>query len=387
VERGTFEQRARDEGFLGFQFTERRGEGLVRARARDEYFPVFFVEPMASNEAAFGFDLGGTAERRRALETAWDTGRPAATQPVRLAQDSGERLGFLVFLPSYRPLPPEPTVADRRDRLFGFALAVFRIDDLVGPTLRALTERGLHVTVLDGASGQTLAVARSGGPERDGDAAAIQATLDVAGRSWVVRFVPTAAFRARQSPGQAIWVLTAGLVLTVLVGVYISSHLRRRGEIELANRALEGEIAVRKQAEEDAAAANRAKSVFLANMSHEIRTPLNAIFGYAQILEHEPHLPPRAREAVETISSSGRHLLGLVNEILDFAKIEEGSAELREVDFDLGSLLAEVASLFENRCREKRLGFRLEGTPRTRTLVRGDLVKLRRSSSTWSATP
>ena len=371
VERGTFEQSARDDGHAGFEFTERAGDLIARARARDEYFPVFFVEPMAGNEAALGFDLGATRERRRALEAARDGGRPAATAPVRLAQDR-EGLGFLVFLPVYRPLPARPTLADRRDGLLGFALAVFRIDDLVGPTLRALGERGLAISVLDQDGQQRLA-----GGNAPGSAATVTATLDVGGRPWLLSFAPTGAFRARQSQGPARWSLAAGLALTLLAGASISSELRRREEIEQSNRTLQAEIGVRKQAEERAAAASRAKSVFLANMSHEIRTPLNAILGFAQILERDPHLPRAGREAVETISTSGRHLLGLVNDILDLGKIEDGSAELRPVEFDLGSLLSEIASLFEHRCREKGLAFQLEGMPRARTLVRGDLVKLR----------
>ena len=384
VERGTFEQGFREEGLTGFQFTERKGNTLVRAAARDEYFPVLFVEPLSSNEEALGFDLGANPERRRALERARDTGEAAATQPVRLAQEKGEQLGFLVFQPVYRRMSARPTVTERREALLGFALAVFRIGDLLHGTAQGLARRELTVTVYDQPSGQPLIRAPAGAqgqPEGAGEAQqgrgdGVEEVLDVVGRPWLIRLVPTAAFRARHSQSSAVWVLAAALVLTALAGGYLSSSLKRRTEIEASNRALQAEIAVRKQAEEQAAAASRAKTTFLANMSHEIRTPLNAILGYAQILESEPHLPSGLREAVDTIGSSGRHLLGLVNEILDLGKIEDGRVELRETDFDLRALLLEIGSLFEHRCREKRLDFRLEGDT-ARAVVHGDLIKLR----------
>jgi signal transduction histidine kinase/CheY-like chemotaxis protein len=390
VERGTFEQGARDEGLEGFQFTEKRADQLVRAEARDEYFPVLFVEPLDGNEEALGFDLAANVERRRALEQARDSGEPVASQPVRLAQEKAEQLGVLVFQPVYRAMPRHPTVSDRREALLGFALAVFRIGDLVGGTLTALAGRGLEVTISDGLANQLLVAASANGPPggwlRHGaigepgagprGSVRVEETLEVVGRRWVFRLAPTAAFASGQRQGNAGWVLVGGLLLTALAAGYLSSSLKRRTEVEAANRALQAEIAVRKRAEEHAGAASRAKTTFLANMSHEIRTPLNAILGYAQILEREPQLPAPLREAVDTIGASGRHLLGLVNEILDLGKIEDGRQELRESDFDLGALLLEIASLFEHRCREKRLGFRLQGTV-GRAVVRGDLIKLR----------
>ncbi len=154
VERGSFEQAFRDDGIDGFQFTEKRGDVLVRAAARDEHFPVMFVEPLASNEEALGFDLAANPERRRALERARDTGNPAATQPVRLAQEKEEQLGFLVFQPVYRRMSPRLTVAERRGALLGFALAVYRIGDLLGGTARALAAREIDVSVFDRQNGR-----------------------------------------------------------------------------------------------------------------------------------------------------------------------------------------------------------------------------------------
>jgi len=136
-----------------------------------------------------------------------------------------------------------------------------------------------------------------------------------------------------------------------------------------------------------AEAANRAKSAFLANMSHEIRTPLNAILGYAHILGRDAELNARQVTAVNTIADSGHHLLGLIDDILDLSKIEAGRMELQESDFDLTVLLDGISKMFEVRCQEKGLVWRIEwrtggGTqqeiePPARLIVHGDERKLR----------
>jgi signal transduction histidine kinase/CheY-like chemotaxis protein len=106
-------------------------------------------------------------------------------------------------------------------------------------------------------------------------------------------------------------------------------------------------------AKEAAERANQAKSDFLSSMSHELRTPLNGIMGYAQILERSPDIPPRWREVLHLIQKSSEHLLSLINDVLDLAKIEAGKVDsvLREVQ--LPALVKTVVGLCRVRAEEK----------------------------------
>ncbi|MFL5284025.1 MAG: ATP-binding protein [Rhodopila sp.] len=106
--------------------------------------------------------------------------------------------------------------------------------------------------------------------------------------------------------------------------------------------------------------ANRHKSEFLANTSHELRTPLNAILGYAELIEDNIYgeVPPKIREVLQRIQSNGHHLLGLINAVLDIAKIEAGQLQLSVADYSMKEVVANVVRATEGLAQEKKLALR-----------------------------
>ncbi|MBI4694129.1 MAG: PAS domain-containing protein [Gammaproteobacteria bacterium] len=131
------------------------------------------------------------------------------------------------------------------------------------------------------------------------------------------------------------------------------------------------------EARDAAESANRMKSVFLANMSHELRTPLNAILGFAQVMARDPRIPDDQRSNLGAINRGGRHLLTLINDVLEISRIEAGRSTLQPTSFDLHEMLRSLGEFVELRARQKHLGLVTSFAPEVPRFVRTDAGKLR----------
>ncbi len=173
--------------------------------------------------------------------------------------------------------------------------------------------------------------------------------------------------------------------LTQSFNQMITSIKQSRDDLQEAKESLEERVILRtaelqeakeaaEEAKEAAQLANRAKSTFLATMSHELRTPLNGILGYTQILK-QTH--PDQLNHLNIISQSGEHLLSLINDLLDLAKVESGEIELYSNLFHLSTFLSVVSQLIRVRAETKGLTFELQISPDLPTGIEVDERRLR----------
>lgn len=126
--------------------------------------------------------------------------------------------------------------------------------------------------------------------------------------------------------------------------------------------------------------ANRAKSEFLANMSHEIRTPLNAIIGISELALHhysDTYSIEQQRSALEKINHSAQLLLGIINDVLDFSKIESGKIEIHPIPFSLNKVIEDLRVLFQPIAQEKSLGYRVEIVNALSATFLGDELRIK----------
>ncbi|MBF2004350.1 MAG: response regulator [Chlorogloeopsis fritschii C42_A2020_084] len=329
-----------------------------------------------------------------------------------------ERTGFLVASSSDTPV--FSVVAQKPQRLQGTQIK----DTLIQATSNYLTEKFGDL--------KTIKISQQLDFIVNGQRQFVQVSpwQDEWGLDWlVVVAMPESDFMGQINANtlNTIWLCIIALVLATVLGIYTSRWIARpilrlsraseaiaQGELdqevetsgvkelgvlaqsfnrmaqqlrdsftalEKTNQELELRVEQRtaelKYAKEAADNASKAKSDFLANMSHELRTPLNGILGYAQILLRSEPMTDKGRKGINIIHQCGSHLLMLINDILDLAKIEAQKMELSPSDFHFPSFLQGIAEICRIRAEQKGIAFVYQPDADLPTGVRGDEKRLR----------
>jgi len=260
-QRAAYEKAAQQDGLLDFQFVERKSQGAMeRAKQRDEYFPVYYVEPLKGNEAAVGFDLASNPARLETLNKSRDTGKMLSTASITLVQETGKQSGFLVFLPIYAKGVSLETVEDRREHLKGFVLGVFRIGEIMVSSLNPLGWESIVVSLYDlnAPEGKRFLHAYHAHPGPEGShriskdvefATDLQyiKTIDVAGRKWKILCQPGLSWVSRSKTWLPWGLLFSGLLITLLLISILLSSAKRNILVSKAYREIEHGTAEREK--------------------------------------------------------------------------------------------------------------------------------------------
>lgn len=351
-ERARYEAEITRELGRPFEITSRNADGvLVRAPESDEHVFVRYIEPLASNAAALGFDILSEPIRRDAIERARDSGEPAATQRLALVQDTSGGFGFLLILPIYDTDATPATIEARRAAVRGYAVAVLQIDSLVEAAIAGLPIDGIEFTLFDDSAPYAARVLGQHRRQVGGDAStfaddsnradgayAVVMPHRVGGRNWSLLYRPTDAYLADQPTWQAWAVLAAGLGLTGLLGALLLVitgrailAARRRIEIAGMNRRLE--------------ITNEELAGFAYAASHDLRSPLRAISQLAEFmtLDHADAMPEEAREHLAVIRERIARMTKLLDDLLEYSRV--GWLQDKPMLVDTGQLVEGIAKL------------------------------------------
>ena len=326
----------------------------------DEVHAIRYLEPMdARNRAAIGYDMYAEPTRRAAMAAARDLGEPVRSGPVTLVQEifGRQQAGFLLYVPVYRGSERPSTGRARRDSLRGFVYAPFRADDLFAGTFGGQPAPRVSFRVYDGIRPDSAALLHASREEAGHEPKYRDVrTIRLARRPLTISFASSPQFDAASTS----FLAPATLIFGALASLWLFWLAR-------------GLAHAREAAEQ----ANRAKSEFLATMSHELRTPLNAIAGYVDLMELEipGAITAKQRSFLERIRRAQKHLLGLINDVLNFAKLEAGKVEIRRAAVDIPAVVEEAEALVSPQMASRGLRYVRDGGPAVRAT--GDAEKLR----------
>ncbi len=311
-ERERFEASVKPNDSLVFSIKERNEEGeFVAAQKRDEYFPVYYVEPFAMNKTAWGYDLASETARQEALADARDHNTTAITEGLQLVLGSQEIISFLIFKPLFQKNASIETVQDRQQHLEGFVIGVFRVQDLVEYVMSLTDIRSVSIYLCDLSAPlerRSLAYYTQGacdlGKLPDGLANGMlpsglysKKTFETGTRTWSIVCTPEPEMVAMYTTWNSWTTFSIGLLLTGFVFFYYQTMRRRTEAIEnlvqIRTAELNRELDQRKRAEAELSQLTKSLKVKNAELesvvyiaSHDLRSPLVNINGFSQELQN-----------------------------------------------------------------------------------------------------
>ena len=313
-------------------------DGVIKAFELAPEGIVTDIYPKEGNEGAFGLDVLREHEQKKDAILARDSGKYTLGGPYQLKQGG---TGALLFNPVYQDNNSE------QGEFWGFVILVIDWDRFIREiNLDYLSDADFcyRIWTYDRGSSDKIILAESQDNMSD-NILTVECTVPnntwyfdiIHSRGWIPRFYQIMCI--------VISCIFSLLIATVFYLISSKKHRERQYEAELEKSA------------EQAKNANEAKTRFLFNMSHDIRTPMNAIVGFSGLLEKNLQNERKAKEYLEKIQSSGNLLLRIINQVLEMARIESGTAVLQLKAEDMDALFHRVNTVFEEDVRKKNLQY------------------------------
>ncbi len=235
AERKKYETAAIKDGYVAYRFAELNPQGrLITAGKRHEYFPIYYSESVGGNEVALGLDMLANPDGRRPLEKARDTGAMAVTRRITLVLEPDRQFAFLALQPIYRNDSTHDTLEERQKSLLGFAMGVFRFEDMVRAALKGINLTGIELSLSDELAAPERRMLYSNVRQDNfaSDEITFTKMLNVGDRQWTLRFHSTPEYLSANKTIYSWAVLAAGLTFTFLLALYVLKMKRHAFEME-----------------------------------------------------------------------------------------------------------------------------------------------------------
>jgi signal transduction histidine kinase/integral membrane sensor domain MASE1 len=333
-----------------------------------EYFVTTYAEPARLASVILGVDVATEPHRKAAAERARKTGMATLTRAVTFNSQVNPQSGLMLFIPVYGA--NAPSQAERRPEFIGWTAVAFTAETFFRSALSD-SEGLITLRAYDAGTPPDQPMFASDSkhvPERFERTT----TLELAGSTWKLGWSRTPKFPYLSKTPSAWAAGCTALLSLLLAGLVV--NLQSTGQ--RASALAEERTKDLAKALHAADAANRSKSEFLANMSHEIRTPMNGVLGMISLLL-DGDLDEEQREFAGTAHSSAESLLRVLNDVLDFSKVEAGQMRIEARPFDLGTVVTNVIDLLKPQAGEKNIELAMRWSPLNPRTVVGDGGRLR----------
>jgi two-component system, sensor histidine kinase len=365
--RSEVEQSMQQQGFNNFNFTEfSQNKQLVKAKQKNRYYPVLYIYPLETNIKALGLDLSSESNRLKTLQTIEASGLPIATEPLVLAQAKDKLLSYIVYFPVYLEQ------AEKSIEPQGFISGVVTTKKIID-RLKLLELSGEYgVKLTDITQPEQAIFLYKTGADADLKNVTSTKTIEFNGRTIKLETFITQSYALTLKDWTSLLILSFGFIFAALFQffVFIITNSADNTKLEVRKKTYELEKA-KAYAEE----ANQAKSDFTANVSHEIRTPLNAIIGLINLCL-KTELNSKQNLYLRKAQLASETLLSLINQTLDYAKIEAGELNIESEGFDFQDLLIKINTIFRLQSDDKKINFNLELVSDLPDTVIGDRLRL-----------
>jgi len=360
-QRSSLEAMAQDDGFINFKFTAlNKNLTIIPAPSKNEYFPIYYMEPLIGNEPYLGFDISTQPVIQTLMNQARDTGKTVAITTGDLIHKDTKKKLIMFICPFYEGQSIPQNIKSRKRLFLGTAIGTYEIKNLIKEVIAPYIASGMFLTVFDYERKNKLY-----GNFKSDSLIKKEIELKFSQIHWILVWQGSLAFQ--QGPNRLHnWLSAVVLILIVCIAIIfqiLSSRARRiENEVRLRTNELKK---LKNQLEEKNLSLNeliKVKNELLGMASHDLRNPITSIQGYSGfLLKKGSSINEDTRnDFLNIINSASDNILELLNNLLSVSAIESGQLVLNLQQGNLRDLINERIRLITHLALEKNIKFKIK---------------------------